>query len=75
MHYNIQGYIHMRIVDKNITIDELKDMSKNMFGDLVKAVVDIEKIAKFARANESKITSSDAHFFLAAGGGVIGEKK
>ena len=33
----------MKLVDKNISIDELKEMSKKMFGDLVKAVVDIGK--------------------------------
>lgn len=30
-------------VENKITIKELKQMSKKMFGDLVKAVVDIEK--------------------------------
>jgi len=35
----------MKIVDKNnkVSINEIKLMSENMFGDLVKAVVDIEK--------------------------------
>ena len=35
----------MKIVDKNntVSINEIKLMSDNMFGDLVKAVVDIEK--------------------------------
>lgn len=33
----------MQIVDKKITIDELKTMSKKMFSGLVKGVVDIEK--------------------------------
>lgn len=35
----------MKTVDKGnkISIEELKQMSKNRFGDLVKAVVDIEK--------------------------------
>jgi len=33
----------MRIVDSRnrITLDALKDMAKNMFGDMVKAVVDV----------------------------------
>ncbi len=33
----------MKIVDKNnkVSIGEIKSMSENMFGDLVKAVVDI----------------------------------
>ena len=33
----------MQIVRENISIDELKKMSEKMFGNLVKAVVDIEK--------------------------------
>lgn len=33
----------MRIVKENIRIDELKEMSSRMFGNLIKAVVDIEK--------------------------------
>ncbi len=33
----------MKIVGKKITADELDEMAKNMFGNLVKAVVDVEK--------------------------------
>lgn len=33
----------MKIVTDKITISELEEMSKKMFGNLVKAVVDIEK--------------------------------
>ncbi|PIP33740.1 hypothetical protein COX69_03095 [Candidatus Falkowbacteria bacterium CG_4_10_14_0_2_um_filter_48_10] len=33
----------MKIIDGKITIDELKIMAEKMFGDLVKAVVDVEK--------------------------------
>ncbi|MFA6535719.1 MAG: DUF5674 family protein [Candidatus Babeliales bacterium] len=33
----------MQIVKEKISIPELKAMSKKMFGDMVKAVVDIEK--------------------------------
>lgn len=33
----------MKIVDKKITLAELKQMSKNMFDGLVKAVVDIKR--------------------------------
>lgn len=33
----------MKIIDKNISIKELKEMAENMFGNLVKAVIDIEK--------------------------------
>ena len=33
----------MKIVEKSITIQELREMAEKMFGNLVKAVVDIEK--------------------------------
>lgn len=33
----------MKIVEKEITIGELKEMSVKMFGNLVKAVVDVKK--------------------------------
>jgi hypothetical protein len=33
----------MKLVEKKITLEELKEMSGKMFGNLVKAVVDIEK--------------------------------
>lgn len=33
----------MKIIEKEITIEELKSMSSKMFGNLVKAVVDVEK--------------------------------
>lgn len=33
----------MKIVQEPISIDELKEMSKKTFGNLVKAVVDVEK--------------------------------
>ena len=33
----------MKIVEKNITLGELGQMSQEMFGNLVKAVVDIQK--------------------------------
>ena len=33
----------MKLIDKNISLEELKQMSENMFGDLVKAVIDIDK--------------------------------
>ncbi|MFA5777587.1 MAG: DUF5674 family protein [Parcubacteria group bacterium] len=33
----------MKIIDKEITIQELKEMAEKMFGNLVKAVVDVEK--------------------------------
>ncbi len=33
----------MKIIDKPISLDELKTMADNSFGDLVKAVVDVAK--------------------------------
>ncbi len=33
----------MKLIDKTISISELKDMSERMFGGIVKAVVDIKK--------------------------------
>ena len=33
----------MKLVDKQINLEELKKMSQRIFGDLVKAVVDIKK--------------------------------
>ena len=33
----------MKVVEKKISIWEIKEMAKRMFGILVKAVVDIEK--------------------------------
>jgi hypothetical protein len=33
----------MKIITQQLSIDELKQMAKMKFGDLVKAVVDIEK--------------------------------
>lgn len=33
----------MKIIEKSITIKELREMAEKMFGNLVKAVVDIEK--------------------------------
>ena len=33
----------MKIVTETITIDEIKKMAANLFGDMVKAVVDVER--------------------------------
>lgn len=33
----------MKIIEKEITVQELEEMAEKMFGNLVKAVVDIEK--------------------------------
>ncbi|MEA3449383.1 MAG: DUF5674 family protein [Patescibacteria group bacterium] len=35
--------IYMKIIDNKISLSELKEMSANMYGDLVKAVVDVKK--------------------------------
>lgn len=41
----------MQLVDKNISLDELKSMSQKMFDGLVKAVVDVEKKIMVVDAN------------------------
>ena len=33
----------MKIIEKNIRIEELEQMAEKMFGDLVKGVIDVEK--------------------------------
>jgi hypothetical protein len=33
----------MKIIDNSITLNELKQLAENMFGDMVKGVVDIER--------------------------------
>lgn len=33
----------MKIIEDSIKLTELRDMAKNMFGDFVKAVVDVER--------------------------------
>jgi hypothetical protein len=33
----------MKIVDKSITLEELKQLAEGRFGDMVKAVVDVDK--------------------------------
>ena len=33
----------MKIIKEQITVEELKEMSQKMFGNIVKAVVDVEK--------------------------------
>lgn len=33
----------MKIINDSVTIDELKEMAKRMYGNLVKAVVDVER--------------------------------
>lgn len=41
----------MKIIKDKITIDELKTMAQKMFGNLIKAVVDIEKEIMAVDAN------------------------
>lgn len=36
----------MKLVEKEISLEELKQMSTKMFGEIVKAVIDIEKAKK-----------------------------
>ena len=50
----------MKLVDKNITVAELEEMSKKMFNKLVKAVLDIEKEVMVVDAS----LHSDQELFL-----------
>ena len=47
MECGVEGYSwyneNMRLIEENITVEELKVMASGMFGNLVKAVVDVEK--------------------------------
>ena len=56
----------MKLIDKTITIAELKEMSQNMFGGLVKAVVDIEKKLMVVDAG----MHADEETFLLEGGSL-----
>jgi len=59
----------MRIVKENISIDELKEMSSKMFGNLVKAVVDVEKNTLVVDAE----LHSDQEAFLLESGSKQGD--
>ena len=50
----------MKLIDKNITVAELMEMSKKMFSGLVKAVVDVEKEIMVVDAE----LHADCEFFL-----------
>ena len=54
----------MKIVEKNITVAELGQMSQKMFGNLVKAVVDIEKEIM---AVDAELHSDEEAFLLENG--------
>ena len=54
----------MIIVHKSISLDELKKMSENMYGDLVKTVVDIEQEIM---AVDSELHSDEEALLLANG--------
>ena len=54
----------MKIVEQNITLDELRQMSQKMFGNLVKAVVDIEK---GIMAVDAELHSDEEAFLLENG--------
>ncbi|MBD3280542.1 hypothetical protein GF389_03395 [Candidatus Dojkabacteria bacterium] len=54
----------MKLVEDNITTEELKDMAEKMFGNLVKAVVDIEKGTMVVNA---EMHADEEKYFLEAG--------
>lgn len=54
----------MKIVEKNITADELGKMSEKMFGNLVKAVIDVEKEIM---AVDAELHSDEEAFLLQHG--------
>ena len=54
----------MKIVEKNITVAELIQMSQRMFGNLVKAVVDVEK---GIMAVDAELHSDEEAFLLEKG--------
>ena len=54
----------MKIIEQNITLDELEQMSQKMFGNLVKAVVDIEK---GIMAVDAELHSDEEAFLLENG--------
>lgn len=54
----------MKLIKETINIIELREMASNMFGDLVKAVVDVER--KFLVV-EAELHSDEEAFLLQAG--------
>ncbi|KKP35443.1 MAG: hypothetical protein UR26_C0005G0057 [candidate division TM6 bacterium GW2011_GWF2_32_72] len=54
----------MQIVQDKISVDELKQMSKKMFGNLVKAVVDIDKEIM---AIDAELHADQENFLLESG--------
>lgn len=55
----------MRIIDRPISLTELRQMATNRFGNLVKAVVDTEKEAM---ALDAELHADEEAALLAAGG-------
>jgi hypothetical protein len=54
----------MKLVDKKISLLKLKQMAKKMYGDLVKAVVDIEKEIMVV---DGEMHADEEQFLLAKG--------
>jgi hypothetical protein len=54
----------MKLVTEQITVEELKKMSETMFGELVKAVVDIEKEIMVV---DAQMHSDEEEFLLESG--------
>jgi hypothetical protein len=54
----------MKLIEKTITLSELRDMATKMFGNLVKAVVDVEKGIMVVDAQ----MHADIEFFLLENG-------
>ena len=54
----------MKLVDKKISLLKLKQMAKKMYGDLVKAVVDIEKEIMVV---DGEMHADEERFLLAKG--------
>jgi hypothetical protein len=54
----------MKLIDKKISLLELKQMAKKMYGDLVKAVVDIEKEIMVV---DGEMYADEEQFLLAKG--------
>ncbi|MDD5449747.1 MAG: DUF5674 family protein [Candidatus Omnitrophica bacterium] len=43
MSIDLKNKLSMKIIREKLTLDELKEMAANTFGDLVKAVVDVDR--------------------------------
>ncbi len=54
----------MKFIDKKIKLSELKEIAENMFGDLVKVVVDVEKKVMVAGG---ELHSDEENFLIEKG--------